>query len=120
MVFLNDLLNFPRPEQVNFQWEDDEVCFVLDQHADFFFFFFYSSSSLKQQSVDRNVAPLGHIITYLVFLLNAACLAEKQHYQIYSLWFDRPGLQPTIYRTRDEHANQYILLTFWGGYIISK
>jgi hypothetical protein len=42
-VFLNDLLNFPQPEQVNFQWDDDEVCFVLDQHADFFFFFYSSS-----------------------------------------------------------------------------
>jgi hypothetical protein len=21
-------------EQVNFQWDDDEVCFVLDQHAE--------------------------------------------------------------------------------------
>jgi len=44
-------------EQVNFQWDDDEVCFVLDQHAEF-----YSASSLKQQSADRHVAPLGHII----------------------------------------------------------
>ena len=43
MVFLNDLLNFPRPEQVNFQWEDDEVHFVLDQHAELDF---YSASSL--------------------------------------------------------------------------
>jgi hypothetical protein len=32
-------------EQVNFQWDDDEVCFVLDQ-----------------QSEDIHVAPLGHII----------------------------------------------------------
>ena len=40
-------------EQVNFQWNDAEVRFVLD---------FYSASSLKQQSADRHVAPLGHII----------------------------------------------------------
>jgi hypothetical protein len=38
---------------------DDEVCFVLDQHAELDF---YSASSLKQQSVGRRVAPLGHII----------------------------------------------------------
>jgi len=44
-------------EQVNLQW-DDEVCFVLDQHTELDF---YSDGSLKQQSVDRHVAPLRHI-----------------------------------------------------------
>jgi hypothetical protein len=44
--------------QVNFQWDDDEVRFVLDQHAELDL---YSASSLKQQSTDRHVAPLGHI-----------------------------------------------------------
>ena len=46
-------------EQVNFQWDDDEVRFVLDQHAGLDF---HSASSLKQQSTGRYVAPLGHII----------------------------------------------------------
>ena len=46
-------------EQVNFQWDDDEVRFVLDQHIELDF---YSDKSLKQQSVYRHVAPLGHII----------------------------------------------------------
>ena len=42
----------------------------------------------------------------LLFLLNAACLAEKQ--QIYNfIVLTRPGLEPTIYRTRGEHANHY-------------
>ena len=35
-------------EQVNFQWDVDEVCFVLDQHAGLDF---YSASSVKQQSM---------------------------------------------------------------------
>ena len=35
-------------EQVNFQWDADEIRFVLD---------LYSASSLKQLSVDRHVAP---------------------------------------------------------------
>ena len=48
----------PCREQVNFQWYDDEVCFVLDQHAELVF----SVSPLKQQSLGRPVAPLGHII----------------------------------------------------------
>ena len=46
-------------EQVNYQWDDDEVRFVLDQHAEFDF---YSASSLKQQSAGRHVASFGHII----------------------------------------------------------
>ena len=45
-------------EQVNSQWDDDEVCIVLDQHAELDF---YNASSLKQQSAGRHVDPLGHI-----------------------------------------------------------
>jgi hypothetical protein len=39
--------------------DDDEVRFVLDQHAELDF---YSASSLKQQYAGRNVTPFGHII----------------------------------------------------------
>ena len=39
--------------------DDDDVHFVLDQHAELDF---YSASSLKQQSAGRHVALLGHII----------------------------------------------------------
>jgi hypothetical protein len=46
-------------EQVNFQWDDDEVRFLLHQHAELDF---YSNSSLKKQSVGKYVAPLGPII----------------------------------------------------------
>jgi hypothetical protein len=46
-------------EQVDFQWDDDEARFVLDQHAELDF---YSASSLKQQSAGKHVALLGHII----------------------------------------------------------
>ena len=49
-------------EQVNFQWDDNDVCFLLDQHAKLDF---YSASSLRQQSADRHVAPLRHIILFL-------------------------------------------------------
>ena len=45
-------------EQVNFQWDNDEVRFILDQHAELDFF---SASSLKQQSAGRHVATLGNI-----------------------------------------------------------
>jgi hypothetical protein len=44
----------------HFQWYDDEVRrFVLYQHAELDL---YSANSLKQQSADRYVDPLGHII----------------------------------------------------------
>jgi len=46
-------------EQVKFQWDDDEVHFVLDQHPQLDY---YSASSLKQQSAGKHVAPLGHNI----------------------------------------------------------
>ena len=42
-----------------FQRDDDEVLFVLDQHAELDF---YSASSLKQQSAGRHVTPLRHNI----------------------------------------------------------
>jgi hypothetical protein len=47
--------------------------FVLDQHAKLDI---YSASTLKQQSMVRNVAPLGHIIltpSQPVFALNYQC-----------------------------------------------
>ncbi len=44
---------------ITFQWDDDQVRFVLDQHA---LLYLYSASSLKQQSADRHVVLLGHII----------------------------------------------------------
>jgi len=49
-------------EQVNFQCDDDEIRFVLDEHVEVDF---YSVSSLKQQSAGRHVAPLVHIVLTL-------------------------------------------------------
>jgi hypothetical protein len=40
----------------------------------------------------------------MLFLLNAACLEVKQPMPIV---LSEPGLEPTIYRTRDKHANHY-------------
>jgi hypothetical protein len=53
-------------EQVTFWWDED-VRFVVDQYVELGF---YSASSLKQQSSDRYVAPLWHVIV------------DKQHIQI--------------------------------------
>ena len=63
-------------EQVNFQWDEDEVRFVLDQHAELDF---HSARSLKQQSAGRHVAPLGHMI---LIPSQPAYLTEKQQIPI--------------------------------------
>jgi hypothetical protein len=55
----NLLLTGSAREHINFQWDDNEVRFVLDQQAELNF---YAASSLKQQSAGRHVTPLGHII----------------------------------------------------------
>ena len=68
-----------RREQVNIQWDDDEVCFVLDQHTELDF---YSASSLKQQSLHLNTLFWFQANQSLLFLLNAVCLAEKQQIPI--------------------------------------
>ena len=45
---------------------------------------------------------------YLLFFLNAACLAEKQQIPIVlSLILPDLRFKPTIYRARGEHANHY-------------
>jgi hypothetical protein len=46
-------------EQVNIHWDYDETRFVLDQHT---YLDLHSARSLGPQSVNRHVAPLGHII----------------------------------------------------------
>ena len=43
-------------------WNDGDVRFVLDQHAEFDL---YNASSLKQQSDGRHVTSLRHIIMIL-------------------------------------------------------
>jgi hypothetical protein len=79
---LSNFLAISWREQVCFQWDDDEVCFVLDQHVELDFF--YSANSLKQQSVGSHSSALGHIIlipsqpVFAFLLLNGVCLAEKQ------------------------------------------
>jgi len=72
-------------EQVNCQWDDDEVHFVLDQRAELDF---YGASSLTQQSAVKYVAPLVHIIlipNQPTLSLNAVCLVEKQQILIFGL-----------------------------------
>ena len=46
-------------EQVTFSLDDDDVHFILDQHAEFDFLVL---NSVKQQSMGRHVASLRHNI----------------------------------------------------------
>jgi hypothetical protein len=48
---------------------------------------------------------------YLLFLLNAACLPEKQQISICIVFgMTRSGLEPTIYRNRGEHSNHSLII----------
>jgi hypothetical protein len=97
-------------KQVHIQWDDDDVRFVLDQHT---WFDFYSAIALKQQSMDRPVVPLGHIILIPrqpVFALSPECCvrsgeATKNNFIVFGLTWS--GLELKIYHTRGEHANHY-------------
>jgi hypothetical protein len=59
-----------------FQWNDGDVRFVLDQHAELDFF---TASSLKQQSVGKCVAPLGHIILVWSFSFFIFSVRNESH-----------------------------------------
>jgi len=76
---MSNISAISRQEQVTIQWDDDDVHFVLHQHAELDF---YSASSLKQQSMDRYVPPLYWFWVDPAFALKCLCLAEKQQIPI--------------------------------------
>jgi hypothetical protein len=92
------------------QWnDDDDVCFVLDQHTELDI---YSASSQKQQSTGRYVAPLGHNILILsqpvfALILFVLCMLRGEvtnsNFIVFGLTW--PGLEPTIYSIWGEYAN---------------
>jgi hypothetical protein len=68
-------------------------------------FIVLAASSLKQQSADRYVAPLWHMIlipSQPVFTLSPYCCGEATHTKCMVF-----GLTPSIYHTPGEHANHY-------------
>ena len=102
--WVNDYCLTPTQQQLyhgennlNFRWEDDEVRFVLYQYAQLDFF--YSARSLKQ-SAESHVTHSDTLSVFranqsLLFLLNAACLAEKQQIPILlSLFLPARGANP--------------------------
>jgi hypothetical protein len=55
-------------------------------------------------SLQIDVSHLSDTLSWLLFLLKAACLAVMQQIPILIVWFDAVGLEPTIYRTLGELA----------------
>jgi hypothetical protein len=71
-------------EQVNFQWDDDEVRFVLDQHAELVFIVLahWNNSPRVDMLLHPDTLFWFRSNHFLLFLINAACLAEKQQIQM--------------------------------------
>ena len=72
-------------EQVNFQWDDDEVRFVLNQYAELFFFIVLAHWN-NSPRVDMSL----HIIlipSVCSFILMLRTYQRSNKYQFYSLWF---------------------------------
>ena len=85
------------------QWDDDDVCFVLDQHT---WYDFYTACSLKPQSKGRHVTTIGHIIlipSQPVFALTPQCCTlrgEATNTNFKGLCFDLTALG-------DKHSDHY-------------
>jgi len=80
--------------QVNFQCDDDEVRFVLDQHLSWIFIVLAHWNN----SLWIYMSPHSDTLSWFIFIanhsvlfllnINAACLAEMQKIPILQLWFD--------------------------------
>ena len=78
---------------------ENKVHFVLDQHAELDFFLVlahWNNSPRVNMSFHSGTLFWFRANQFLLFLLNAACLARSNTYQFYSLWFN-----PTGDRTHD-------------------
>ena len=98
-------------------WERDEndVRFILDEHTELNL---YSANSLKQHSMGRHVAQLGHIILVLnqpVFALTPKCCMLGREVTNLVLGLTRLELKPMTYHTSGEYANHYTTNAFYGS-----
>ena len=105
-------------EQVTFRWYDDNNRQVLDQHAGLDF---YSPSS------QRTDMPLLPDILFRFHANQALPLSgEAANSSFIDFYFTRPGLKPTIYRTRRENTleplhhryGQTLFVIFYSIFII--
>jgi hypothetical protein len=119
---------FTQNVEFNFQWDDDEISFVLDQHAELDL---HSASSRKQQSADRYVATLGHNYSALSHPIFALTMLNNWSFKkisvfiidIYMEWrviwylsYNRGVSQIDIPAVLDVHIYRDILLLGFGPY----
>ena len=103
---------------IYFQWNDDDVSFVLDQHTKLHL---HSATIVSSTSQSRHVAPLGHIIVIpsrLVFDLTPLCYVLSRcgnKYYFHSIWF-----HPTEARTHNLEASHYAIFVKWKKITVSK
>ena len=64
-------------EQVHFQWGNDEIRFVLDQHARLDFYIDRNNSQWIDMSPHSDTFSWLQAKRSLLFLFNDVCLAEK-------------------------------------------
>jgi len=69
-------------EQANFQWDDDDVCLVLDQHAFLIVLDHWNNSLRIGMSPHSDTFSWFQANQTLLFLLNAVILAENQQIPI--------------------------------------
>ena len=104
-------------EQVTFWWDDDDdmMMFTLYwtnmQNWIFIVLAHWNNSLRVDMSQHSDTLTRFRANQSLFLLLNTACFAGKHTYQFFSLWFHPTGLEPTIYNTRRECDNHYIIDT---------
>jgi hypothetical protein len=124
LFFLCQLSNFSATciswrEQVNFKWDDDEVCFVVDQHGylDFIMLAHWNNST----QIDI-VALLWHIIlipSQPVFALSPQCCvlsgeATNTNFIVFGL--THSGLEPhdLLHSRRGNHNTTHAVYKNWN------
>ena len=90
--------------------------FVKDRHAesDFICCFIHTMLAHEINNLQEDVPFYQDTLFWLwadqsmLLLLNAACLAEKQHVPVFKVFgLTRPWIESTTFRTRGKHANHY-------------
>ena len=86
---MNNFSAISWPDQVGFRWNNEDVCFILDQCNTISCVF--SASSMKWQSGWKHVAPPKHIITIpsqpIFAVISYYCALEEILYiMVQSTW----------------------------------
>ena len=97
-------------EQVHCQWDndDDDVRRTNRLSWNFIVLPHWNNSPRVDMSLHTDTLFWFRANQSLLLLLNEACLAEKQHTNFIVFGLARPGLEPTMYRPRGEHANNCV------------